>query len=204
MIPAVRIRVRRNENAVREDFVFASQPAVRGVTRVRRDRDPVVEPVDEEAPDRHGGSHPAERAVRVKGRDDRNLGQRKGCNTDRRGHRLVQVQYVEAFARERTRNAPDGPWREDDVRQRPVCGHDDRAADGNDVRRRCVVAAEPRVENAREAAGRVVADDRARVDAVPAQRVGLELGVLDHRPPEGPRIGDDDAHLHAAEDRDVT
>ena len=108
VIPAVRIRVRRNENAVREDFVFAGQPAVRGVTRVQRDRDPVVEPVDEEAPDRHGGSHPAKVAVRVERSDERNLRQGHGRNRDRRRHRLVDVKHVEALAFERTRHASDG------------------------------------------------------------------------------------------------
>ena len=47
-----------------------------------------------------------------------------------------------------------------------------------------------------------VADDRARVDAVPSERVSLQLRVLDDRPPKGPRVRDDDAHLHAAEDMD--
>src|SRR5258705_10789198 len=60
------------------------------------------------------------------------------------------------------------------------------------------------MEHGGEAARRVGADDRPRVDALPAQRVGLQFRVLDHRSPEGPGIGDDDAHLHATEDMDVT
>src|SRR5439155_20139883 len=72
-----------------------------------------------------------------------------------------------------------------------------------DVRRRCVVAPGARMENAREAPRRVVADDRARMDAVPTQRVGVQLRVLDHHPPEGPGVRDDDAHLHPAEDMDA-
>ena len=58
---------------------------------MRRDRDAVIEPVDEETPDRHGGFHPAELAVRMKGRDYRNLRQRKSRNADRRRHRLMEV-----------------------------------------------------------------------------------------------------------------
>ena len=139
MLPASRLSRRRNEDAVREDLVLARQPAMRCVKRVRRDRDPVVEPVDEEAPDRHGGSHPAKVAVRVEGRDDRNLRQCKGRNTDRRCHRLVQVQDVEPLTFECAGNPSDAPRRQDDVWQRSVRGHDHRPADGNDIRRRRVV-----------------------------------------------------------------
>ena len=59
------------------------------------------------------------------------------------------------------------------------------------------------MEHTREAPGRIVADDRARIDAVSPQSVGLQLRVLDHRPPERPGVRDDDAHLHAAEDMDA-
>ena len=60
------------------------------------------------------------------------------------------------------------------------------------------------MEHAREAARWVVADDRPRIEAVAAKRVRLQLRVLDDRPPKGPRVRDDDAHLHAAEDMDST
>ena len=62
---------------------------------------------------------------------------------------------------------------------------------------------DPRMEDARELARRVVAHHQP--DLVPArlERRGLELGVLDDRPPERPRERHDDADLHAAKPIDV-
>ena len=54
----------------------------------------------------------------------------------------------------------------------------------------------PGVQHARELAGRVVAHDRAHLAAELRERLGLELGVLDDATPEGPRVRNDDAHLH--------
>ena len=104
--------------------------------------------------------------------------------------------HVEALALERAADPKHRARREDDVRQRSVGRDDHRATDGDDVRRRRVVTPGARMQHTREAAGRVVPDDRARVDAVPAEGLGLELGVLDDGAPEGPRVRDDDAHLH--------
>ena len=69
---------------------------------------------------------------------------------------------------------------------------------GNDVVRRLVVAPVARVQRARERPRRVVADDRPRLDAQPAERLRLELRMLVDSPPERPGEGHDDADLHAA------
>ena len=81
-----------------------------------------------------------------------------------------------------------------DVRQRAVRRDDHRAADRDHVGRRVAVAAVARVERPRERARRVVADDDLDLDGPRApERLRLELGVLDHAPPERPRERDDDA-----------
>ena len=100
------------------------------------------------------------------------------------------------LALERRADAEERARAEDDVRERPVRGHDDRAADRDDVRRRRAVAAVPRVQRARELAGRVVAHDRHHLVPLPAERLRLELGVLDDGAPEGPRVRHDDPDLH--------
>jgi tetratricopeptide (TPR) repeat protein len=56
----------------------------------------------------------------------------------------------------------------------------------------------PGVERPGEGPRRVVADQRARLDAQPAEGLRLELRMLVHGTPERPREGDDDADLHAA------
>jgi hypothetical protein len=65
------------------------------------------------------------------------------------------------------------------------------------MRRLLAVAAVPGVQRARERAGRVVPDDDPDVEPAGAQRLCLELGVLQDGAPEGPRERDDDADLHA-------
>ena len=82
---------------------------------------------------------------------------------------------------------------EDDVRERAVRRHDHRAADRDHVGRRRAVAAVTRVQHARELPGRVVAHDRLHLAAERAERLRLELGVLDDAAPEGPRVRNDDA-----------
>ena len=62
-------------------------------------------------------------------------------------------------------DADEGARAEDEVRQRAVRGHDHRATDRDHVGRRLAVAAGARVQHARELAGRIVAHERARLDA---------------------------------------
>ena len=61
------------------------------------------------------------------------------------------------------------------------------------------MAAEPRVQDAREATRRVVAHHEPYVMAEPSERVRLKLRVLDDGAPERPRVGDDDPDLHVAQ-----
>ena len=82
---------------------------------------------------------------------------------------------VELLARERLPDARDRARAEDDVRQRAVRRHDHRAADRDHVRRRIAVAAVPRMQHARELAGRVVAHDRLHLDA--RARAALRTGA---------------------------
>ena len=116
---------------------------------------------------------------------------------DRR-HRLVQVQHVEPLALEHLLHARDRARAEHDVRQRAVGGDDHRAPDRDHVRRRLAVPPVPRMQHAREAPGRVVADHGARLDPVALQRGRLQLGVLGDGAPVGPGVRDDDADLHRA------
>ena len=58
------------------------------------------------------------------------------------------------------------------------------------------VPAQPRVQDTREAARRVVAHDRARLEPALLQRLRLQLDVFDDRSPERPGVRDDDADLH--------
>ena len=55
------------------------------------------------------------------------------------------------------------------------------------------------MERTRELAGRVVRHDEAHLVPARLQRRSLQLGVLDHRPPERPGERHDDADLHARE-----
>ena len=61
----------------------------------------LVDALQEEAPDRHAEPHPAEVAGGVVRRHDRARGQREARDADRRRHRLVQVEHVEALSLER-------------------------------------------------------------------------------------------------------
>ncbi len=77
-----------------------------------------------------------------------------------------------------------------------LAGHDHGAADREHVVGRPRVASLLRVQEVREAAGRVVAHEDLRLDAERLERAGLVVRVLLHAAPEGPRVGDDDAYLH--------
>ena len=163
---------------------------------MRRHGDAVVEPIGEEAPDRLADLHPAKRTVRMERRHTWHTCEGECGDADRGGHRLVQVDDIEALPR---KSAPDcryGARRENDVGKASVGRDDHRAPNGDHVRRRMAVPAQARVQDPREASGWVVAHDRARLDPESAERIRLQLSVLDHRPPEGPRIRNDDAHLH--------
>src|SRR3954447_21778217 len=80
--------------------------------------------------------------------------------------------------------------------ERPIRRNDHRAPDGNHVRRRAPVTPKARMQDAREAAGRIVSHDRPRLDAARLERLRLQLDVLDDRSPEGPRVRRHDADLH--------
>ena len=123
----------------------------------------------EEAPGPAGAPHPAERSGRVPGRRDPAAGERERGDADRRRHRLVEMDDVEALLVEHRAHPADRPRREHDVRERAVRGYDDRAPDGDDPLGKLAVAAAARVEEARHVPGRIVAHDdlarRARGDA---------------------------------------
>ena len=140
----------------------------------------------------------AEAALRLMAEDsDRRLaGEGQHRDADGRRHRLVQVEHVETLPLEHGPNSEQRARAEDDVRQGPVRGHDDGAADRDHVGWRIAVAADARMQHAREVAGRIVAHDRARVVPEPPERLRLELGMLDHASPEGPAVRNHDAHLH--------
>ena len=80
----------------------------------------------------------------------------------------------------------------------PFAGTITDAPDGDHVRRRVAVAADARVEDARELTRRVVAHDQAHVVATLLECRRLQLRMLDDRAPERPRERDDDPDLHAA------
>ena len=130
---------------------------------------------------------------------DRAVPERERRDARNRRHRLVQVQDVEPLALEDPADPEEAARAQDDVRQRPVRRHDHRAPDRQDVRRRLVVPPVARVQRAREVPRRVVADQRAGLEAEPPQRLRLELGVLDDSAPERPAVRDDDADLHCAD-----
>ena len=161
-----RARRRRDEHAVRDDLVLAGEPAL------RRRRAPSRRRRCGGRAGRRGSPTRASRSASSRGRRSRGTcrpsapaHERERGDARRRRHRLVQVQDVEALALERRADAEDRARAEDDVRERAVRGHDHRAADRDHVRRRVAVAAVPRVQHARELAGRVVAHDRLHLVA---------------------------------------
>jgi len=135
----------------------------------------------------------------MEGRNGRATSERQGDHRDRRRHRLVHVNQVEALALEHALQARVDSGSEDDVGQRVVGRHDHRATDRNHALGRRIVAAAARVEDAREPAGRIAADDRPGLDPELAQRDSLVLGVLQHASPVRPRIGHDNPDLHRVE-----
>ena len=196
VIAAARRRLVGDQHPVGDDLPRAAEPRVDRGARALGDRDPLVDPVHEEAPGGHPEAHPAQVARGVVRGDDRRLREREHRDADRRGHRLVQMEDVEPLALEHAPDAEERARAEDDVGERAVRGHDHGAADGDHVRRRGAVAPDTRVERARELPGRIVAHHEPHVVAARLERRCLELCVLDDRPPERPRERHDDADLH--------
>ncbi len=159
------LRPARHEHAVRDHLVVAGQPPALRRLRSLRHRDAMVDPVDHEPPHLHSVLHPAELARRVEGRDERAARADERRQADRRRHRLVEVQHVEALALERTHRPEVRTRREHDVRKRSVCGDDDGASHGDDVRGRLPMAPDARVQHARELARRIVSHHQAHVVA---------------------------------------
>ena len=192
------VGVRRDRDPVRDHAIVARKEARRGLLGHRRDGDPGVDAIHQEAPEVKRGPHPREVAVGVPGSDDRALGIRERRHAQRRCHRLVHVHDIELLLGEHAFHAADRARREHDVRQRAVRGHDDRTADGDDPVGKIAVPAGARVEHPRQVPGRVVAHDDLHVVAAAPQRCALVLGVLDHPSPVRPGERHDDADLHAA------
>ena len=193
-----RVRLRRDQDAVRNQLVVARVPAHRRLARGLGDGDPVVNPVHQEAPHRIADHVPGEVAVGVEGGDDRAFRPGEGGDTDHRRHRLVQVEHVESLAPQDPLDSENRRRAEDDVRECAVRRHDHRAADRDHVRRRPPMPPVTRVEHSREASRRVVADNRPRLDPQSPQRLDLQFDVLVDAAPVGPRVRDDDADLHRA------
>ena len=131
-------------------------------------------------------------------RDDRALRERERRDADRRRHRLVQVDDVEALLAQHVADAADRARREDDVRQRAVrrarrpSGRPGSISGGRSPWRP-VRGWRRRVSRP----GRVVAHQDLHLVAARAQRGRLVLGVLDDAAPVRPRERHDDADLHA-------
>ena len=202
VLASARRRRRGNEHAVGNHLVVTRQPAILGCLRAFRDGDAVVDPVDEKSPERLRSSHPAELSGRVERGDERTPGADERRQADRRRHRLVQVEDVEALSLERAHDSKVRAGRQHDVRERAVRRNDHGTADGNHVRRRVAVTADPGMQDARELTRRVVAHDQAHVVATVLECRRLQLRMLDDRAPERPRERDDDPDLHLREPND--
>ncbi len=143
------------------------------------------------------GLHPPELARRVVGGDDRSGRESEDGDARHRGHRLVQMEHVEALLLEHPLDPEDRAWAENDVRERPVRRHDHRATDRDHVRRRITVTADTGMEDTRELTRRVITHHQPYLVPTRLERFGLELGVLDDGAPERPRERHHDADLHA-------
>ena len=172
VLAAVRVRLRRDQHAVRDDFVVARQPRRGGLARVRRHGDPVVEPVGEEAPRRLADLHPAERAVRVERRDDRHPRDRERRDADRRRHRLVDVEHVEALAlRARAGSRARSAARGRCSGSEPFAGTITERPTGITSGGGCPCRPRRGCSTRVKLPGRIVAHDRARLEAAPLQRL---------------------------------
>jgi hypothetical protein len=174
------------QDAVRNDLVVPREPARSGDAGLLGDGDPVVEPVEQESPRRLGEPEPAELARGMERADERRASHRQRPRADHRGHRLVQVEDVEAVRGEDAAQPHDRPRAQDDVRQRSVRRHDDRAADRYDVVRRRLVPAGAGMQHPRERPRGIVTAQDPGVVAELDQRPRLMIRVLDHAAPERP------------------
>src|SRR5262245_31061231 len=129
-------------------------------------------------------------------RDRRPLPESERGGTEHRGERLVDVDEVEALARERPTELRHRMRAEDEVRERSVAGHDHRAPERDHAGRRRPGPPRPRVEDAAEGAGRVVPDQQTGLDPERLERARLRLGVVDDAAAERPGVRNDDADLH--------
>ena len=161
------------------------------------DGDPVVDPVEQEPPERHARRASTRAAPAA-------------CQVATTGHRATasadtQIAGVIGSCRWRTSNRSSAKTRfslKGTVGLRQMFGSEPFAGtitvrptgitSGGGV----VVTAVARVQRARERAWRVVPDHDPDVVAARAERLRLELGVLEHGAPERPRERHDDAHLH--------
>ena len=202
VLASARRRRRGNEHAVRNHLVVTRQPAILRCLCAFETGDAVVDPVDQKPPERLRSSHPAELSGRVERGDERTPGPDERRQADRRRHRLVQVEDVEALSLERADDPKVRAGRQHDVRERAVRRNDHGTADGYHVRRRIPVTADARVQDARELTRWVVAHDQAHVVATLLECRRLQLRMLDDRAPERPRERDDDPDLQrGAQDR---
>ncbi len=93
----------RNEDAVRNHLVLTGQPASLRLLRTLGHGDAMVDAVDDETPRAASRRlHPAELAGRMERRDERTARADERRQADRRRHRLVQMEHVEALALERS------------------------------------------------------------------------------------------------------
>ena len=150
----------------------------------------------EEAPERLGEPAPGRVSGCVERRDRRPVPEGERGRAEHRRERLVHVDEVEALAGERTAHLRHRVRAQHEVRERAVAGDDHRAAERDHAGRRWARPALPRVEDAAERAGRVVADQQAGLDPGRLERATLRVGVVDDAAAERPRIRDDDADLH--------
>ena len=133
------------EHAVRDHLVLARQPA-RPATPCARSETAIRWSIRSMRKPQSGiAATASSRGRRTRGTSRRSGSARRDerREADRRRHRLVQVEHVEALALERAPDPEVRARREHDVRQRAVRRHDHRAPDRDDVRRAARRGARP-------------------------------------------------------------
>ena len=109
---------------------------------------------------------------------------------------------VELLALERVSQSRQAAGTQDDVGERTIRRNDRRASNRDHIVGGIALTAGPRVKQAREAVGRVVASDDPRFDAKRRQRSRLLLGVFDNAAAKRPGIGNNDPDLQAIRPRE--